>query len=291
MTFDFDDDVSFADLDKQNRAKKAEEWANNLKGDNKVTLQPIVEAAPRPTAVFNSGGGSSTGNNSAVSAVANTGVDTSAMPQEQIDTTSQLVDEAGKPAPIDIVAAPAQKKQESAKKSEKSKPKPKRNGPKDSNCEYVRPVPIDVMQAMRMVFPGCKLSNSDLISAFVYVQTGGNIEISEAAKRAVDAYNGKKAELDVGVEIGRLRKQISVLTTKVNAAELGVSFIVSDRLFSVERAPTIKKQGYRDSNTLDVLENLRADGKNQAKLDAERLGRQIHEAKGKTDYGQRKEES
>jgi hypothetical protein len=145
------------------------------------------------------------------------------------------------------------------------------------------------MNAMRKTFP-CKISNVDLISAFVFIHVGGGFEISEAAKEAIKLYEGKKAELDMALEMTRLRNQIKKVSETISIIELGLAFNINDRLHEAPRTPLAKDQQFRDNNTLDILDGLRRDGKNQIKLDSERLGRQIHQAKGKNNYEKNKGE-
>ena len=202
------------------------------------------------------------------------------------------VNTAAKPAPIDDItdAAPPKKpakqpapKPEKPQQRLKTQPKPV-----ETDVEFIRDIPVDVMNAIRRVFPD-KLNKVDLLSAFVYVHTGGGCKISKKAQAAVDRYNGDKTDINISAKLTDIETLLKEIRTSNTAVELGVACHLQDRLFGVRRtADNSKNQLLRDTGTLDMLKNLRKSGKDQATLDAEDKGREIHEIRSLNDYGGKK---
>jgi hypothetical protein len=143
------------------------------------------------------------------------------------------------------------------------------------NCE--------LLLEMRRLFP-YKLSNADLVSAFVYIHTDAICEISKKAKAAVKHYHDNKSGLNIVSELDGIKRTLKIILASITSAELAAAFIINDRLFSVKRGSNPQNQNLRDSGTLDMLENMRQAGKNQAKLDSETKGRKIHKARSVNNY-------
>ena len=57
----------------------------------------------------------------------------------------------------------------------------------DLQLKAVRDIPESLLDAMRRVIPG-RASNGNLISAFVYIFTNGDCEISPKAMKLVESY-------------------------------------------------------------------------------------------------------
>jgi hypothetical protein len=256
-----------------------------------VELQAVISKRGSSGSSATSSG--SDANNLADKTAVSEAVSDAGVPTEQAALSS-----VAEPAPIDVVSEqPAEQvsqaakpKQTEVKPKEKAKPKaiPKSKSSSKSNdeqSESARGLHPSVMNALRSLFP-YKLNNADLISAFVYIHTGGKCVLTERAEEAVSAYKGDKEGLNVAEAINNMARELKKISASNAAIELGTAFSITDRLFNTQRASTPKDQVMRDSKTLDILTVLRREGHAQVLNDNERRGREIHKSKSVNNYNQ-----
>lgn len=148
-----------------------------------------------------------------------------------------------------------------------------------TETKAVAGVSVAAISAMRAEFPQ-DMSNADLISAFVYVHCLGNklgsaIKLSEKAENAVKEYSGDNAFFELNERIDHIEYMLARFMSKINTIETAVSYLVSERLWgqNQDTAVTPKTAQFRDSKTLDTLDNLRKQAEKQREQDAIRDGR------------------
>ncbi len=145
-----------------------------------------------------------------------------------------------------------------------------------SDGECVRRLPRPVMDALRRLFSS-GASKEDLLSAAVYIVTNGDCEISEKAMELVNDYNNGDRLVSIDERLASLerleRRQLDML----QAIELCTCYNTYDRRYGsheARKAPSMTE--FREKDNLDMLERLRAQARDQRKLDDLAFGRQIY---------------
>lgn len=149
--------------------------------------------------------------------------------------------------------------------------------PLNSDYELVKYVPKSVMSAIRKLFPE-SASRADLISAFVYIHTGGDCEISEAAMKIVKAYEKEDNFTAVNERLANIERILRKQTKTMQAVELCTCYNTFDRRYgSKERRVSPKDTEFREQGNLDMLARLRQQAEDQRQMDDIERGRQIYE--------------
>ena len=147
----------------------------------------------------------------------------------------------------------------------------------DSEEEYVRAVPKSVMNAIRRIFP-VSASNADLLSAVVYIFTGGDCEISDKAMKIVERYNAEDNLVAIKNELKQINNALRHHSETLSAIELCDCYNTYDRRYGSDaprRGP--KNTEFREQGNLDMLERLREQAKEQRTEDMRKRGRQMYE--------------
>lgn len=164
----------------------------------------------------------------------------------------------------------------------KSKPKtskrPATSIPKSLDAEYedIRSVPKSVMQAVRKLFPETA-SKADLVSAIVYIFTNGECEISERAMEIVKSYQADDTLVSINERLARLERENKRHLELLQAIELCTCYNAYDRRYGSNeprRGPKLTE--FREQGSLDMLERLREQARDQMRTDDLAIGRQIY---------------
>ncbi len=149
--------------------------------------------------------------------------------------------------------------------------------PLNSDYELVKYVPKSVMSAIRKLFPE-SASRADLISAFVYIHTGGDCEISEAAMKIVKTYEKEDNFTAVNERLANIERILRRQTKTMQAVELCTCYNTFDRRYgSKERRVSPKDTEFREQGNLDMLARLRRQAEDQRQMDDIERGRQIYD--------------
>lgn len=163
-----------------------------------------------------------------------------------------------------------------------SKPKPQKRTttsiPKslDISCEDIRAVPKSVMQAVRKQFPETA-SKADLLSAAIYIFTNGDCEISERAMEIVKSYQANDTLVSINERLAHLERENKRHLELLQAIELCTCYNAYDRRYGSNeprRGPKLTE--FREQGSLDMLERLREQAKDQMRTDDLAIGRQIY---------------
>ena len=143
--------------------------------------------------------------------------------------------------------------------------------------EIVKNVPRSVMAAMRRLFPE-SATKADLISAFVYVHTNGDCEISDRAMQLVNFYSADNELININERLANLERMNRNMITQLQSIELCTCYNTFDRRYgSKERRGTPKDTEFREQGNLDMLARLRQQAVDQKQIDNATKGRQIYE--------------
>lgn len=117
------------------------------------------------------------------------------------------------------------------------------------NC-YIKDFPRALMQKVRSLFPDAT-NNNDALSAFVITHLREDITVSDTVDALVENFNKNDPIVGVHERLRNLETQVSALVKGLSEIELGLSYIIYDRL------------GYRnvqpkDARSTDMLESNRA---------------------------------
>ena len=162
------------------------------------------------------------------------------------------------------------------------KPKPQKRSttsiPKslDIGCEDIRAVPKSVMQAVRKQFPETA-SKADLLSAAIYIFTNGDCEISERAMEIVKSYRADDTLVSINERLAHLEHENKRHLELLQAIELCTCYNAYDRRYGSNeprRGPKLTE--FREQGSLDMLERLREQAKDQMRTDDLAIGRQIY---------------
>ena len=163
----------------------------------------------------------------------------------------------------------------------KSKSSSKRAAKPDG--EQIKLVPKSVMNAMRRVLPNAS-TKGDLISAFVYIFTNGDCEISESAMEIVQSYTADNSMVPVNEHLDEmdhrfdnLERMVRQLLQTTQAVELCTCYNTFDRRYGskVKRGKP-KETEFRELENLDLLARLRQQAADQRKADELARGREIY---------------
>lgn len=150
----------------------------------------------------------------------------------------------------------------------------------DDDSECIRFLSKSVMTAVRRIFPGTA-SKSDLISAVVYIFSGGDCEISDRAMELVNDYKSKDELTSVNERLSHLERSFERVSRRqlemLQSIELCTCFNTFDRRYgSNEPRRSPKQTEFREKDNLDMLDRLREQAKDQLKMDDAERGRQIY---------------
>lgn len=121
--------------------------------------------------------------------------------------------------------------------------------PKSENCS-IKDFPRELIQKVRYMFPAAT-NNTDALSAFVVTHLGENISISDTVDQLVSDYTKDDPIVSVDDRLHNLERQMLVLVKGLSELELGLGYMIYDRL------------GYRnvqpvDARSADMLESNRS---------------------------------
>lgn len=154
--------------------------------------------------------------------------------------------------------------------------------------EFVRGVPCNVMDALRRRFPS-NASKVDLLSAVVYIFTGGDCEISENAMQLVESYKNDDSQFALSERteerLANIERMLREQRDMLYSVELCTAYNTFDRRYgSKERRTSPKDTEFREKGNLDMLARLRVQAKDQRMIDEVEKGRAIYaQTKDKND--------
>lgn len=146
----------------------------------------------------------------------------------------------------------------------------------DIGCEDIRAVPKSVMQAVRKQFPETA-SKADLLSAAIYIFTNGDCEISDRAMEIVKSYRANDTLVSINERLAHLERENKRHLELLQAIELCTCYNAYDRRYGSNeprRGPKLTE--FREQGSLDMLERLREQAKDQMRTDDLAIGRQIY---------------
>lgn len=158
--------------------------------------------------------------------------------------------------------------------------------------EDVKALPKSVMTAVRRMF-SVSASKSDLISAFVYIFTNGDCEISDAAMEIVRSYSSDNPMVPVNEHLDEmderfdnLERMCRQMMQTMQSVELCTCYNTFDRRYGSDIKRTRPKDTeFREPGNLDMLARLREQAADQLKIDNAARGREIYnKTKSKNDY-------
>jgi hypothetical protein len=163
---------------------------------------------------------------------------------------------------------------------------PKQTTPKESTYRNFRsesgkcvlkPVDASVVRAIRKVITD-DISNPERLAAFVHIHTGGDCELTEKAKRAVKNYEGDKTLTEIKSQLDYLQKAVKQIIASNHVIELGIALNLTDSLYAgiQNRGKDTKNLNICQTTVIDMLDRLRAQSKEQTKVENKQKGRQIY---------------
>lgn len=182
-----------------------------------------------------------------------------------------------------IVDSPAREQVQQPKQRVKSKPQTGKQtrsvkpvNPDDVKTEDIKKIPKSVVSAMRRIFPDAQ-SKSDLISAFVYVHTGGTCELTPGAAKLVESYKSEDRLDEIAERMSHLERLIRSQNLTLHSVELCSCYNLYDRRYGAkERRTTPGETEFREQGNLDLLSRLRRQAVDQREQDDIARGRQIY---------------
>lgn len=188
-----------------------------------------------------------------------------------------------------------QPKSDNDKKSSQSKKLTKQTAKKNAanrtsadGYEFIRGVPCNIMDALRRRFPS-NASKADLLSAVVYIFTGGDCEISENAMQLVESYKNDDSQFALSERteerLANIERMLREQRDMLYSVELCTAYNTFDRRYgSKERRTSPKDTEFREKGNLDMLARLRVQAKDQRMIDEVEKGRAIYaQTKDKND--------
>lgn len=160
--------------------------------------------------------------------------------------------------------------------------------PASDGYEYVREIPRNVMDALRRRFPS-NASKADLLSAVIYIFTGGDCEISENAMQLVESYKNDDSQFALSERteerLANIERMLREQRDMLYSVELCTAYNTFDRRYgSKERRTSPKDTEFREKGNLDMLARLRVQAKDQRMIDEVEKGRAIYaQTKDKND--------
>lgn len=121
--------------------------------------------------------------------------------------------------------------------------------PKSENCN-IKDFPRELMNEVRHLFPNAT-NNQDALSAFVLAHLDEYISVSETVDALVKDYNKTDPVVSVDERLHNLERQVSILVKGLTGLELGLSYIIYDRLGYRNNQP-------KDARSADMLESNRS---------------------------------
>lgn len=203
-------------------------------------------------------------------------IENEALDQTDIDDTESADDT------INEIKKPVSSHRASHRKSAK-KVLSNKNASKSAakGYEYIKDVPSDVMNAVRRALPVNNSSKADLLSAFIYIFTNGDCEISENAMKIVEAYNASDSNLAMSKSIDERLSNLERMARRqgemLQSVELCTCYNTFDRRYgSKEKRVSPKDNEFREQGNLDMLHRLRIQAGDQRKIDDIERGREIY---------------
>lgn len=152
--------------------------------------------------------------------------------------------------------------------------------PASDGYEYVREIPRNVMDALRRRFPS-NASKADLLSAVIYIFTGGDCEISENAMQLVESYKNDDSQFALSERteerLANIERMLREQRDMLYSVELCTAYNTFDRRYgSKERRTSPKDTEFREKGNLDMLARLRVQAKDQRMIDEVEKGRAIY---------------
>lgn len=146
-----------------------------------------------------------------------------------------------------------------------------------TDVESIKYVPKSVVTALRRLFPETA-SKADLISAAVYILTDGACEISDRAMDLVKSYSADDKLISINDRLAHLERDSKRQLMLLQSIELCTCFNTFDRRYG-SNGPRkgAKLTEFREQENLDMLERLREQARDQARMDDLERGRQIYD--------------
>ncbi len=203
-------------------------------------------------------------------------------PSEPEPETPSEPDEPSELSSESIMEVEVKKEVSQTKKNKSSTKKPsfgklKSESASNTGYEDIRYIPKSVITAMRRLLPEAS-SKGELLSAFVYIHTGGDCEISESAMKIVKAYKKEDNFTAVNERLANIERILRRQTKTMQAVELCTCYNTFDRRYgSKERRVSPKDTEFREQGNLDMLARLRRQAEDQRQMDDIERGRQIYD--------------
>ena len=144
---------------------------------------------------------------------------------------------------------------------------------------FLKDFPRSLMNEVRRIFPDAR-NNTDALSAFVIVNTGVHMYVNDTVQELVDEYTKEDPMMSVDDRLKFVEKQNRDLIKLVSELELGLSYMIYDRLgYRTQNANDVRSVDMLESNKAgsvkDIVERLREQAEQMRKQDSIKNGRPI----------------
>lgn len=165
--------------------------------------------------------------------------------------------------PVDVEPAP------------RKKPTP-RAQPGRSETAQIRDFPRELLDIARSEFPQAT-TQTDALAAYVCVKSGSPVNnLSDSVKQLVSEYTGDQTLVNIEDRMNALELQMRSIGSFTQAIELGVSFIIYDRLgFRLDNPTNIANIDMLEGEMADLITRLRSQAKKARVQENIKRGRQI----------------
>lgn len=135
--------------------------------------------------------------------------------------------------------------------------------------------PRNVMDFIRHELPSA-VRNEDALIAYIYIKSGGAIEVSDDIKKLASTYDGDKTVQNLEQRMKGLENCVKLITKMSQAIEIGISGLILDRKgFSNQVPKDPKSIDFLEDGVVDIRDRLREVSNQQRKDDNIKLGRPI----------------
>lgn len=145
-----------------------------------------------------------------------------------------------------------------------------------SETAQIRDFPRDLLDIARSEFPQAT-TQTDALAAYVAVKSGEPVNnLSESVRELVKNYEGDQTLLDVETRMKNLETQVKIMSGVMQELELGVGFIIYDRLgFRTGNPANPRSVDLLEGDMMDLITRLREQTVQSKQQERLRTGRTI----------------
>lgn len=150
--------------------------------------------------------------------------------------------------------------------------------PKSENC-CIKDFPRELVQKVRCLFPGAT-NNTDALAAFVVSHLGEDISVSDTVDQLVSNYTKDDPIVSVDDRLHNLERQMLILVKGLSELELGLGYMIYDRLGYRDIQPTDARntdmlESNRSGSVMDIIVRMREQSNQMRKQENIKNGRPI----------------